>query len=100
MTKILLKITMMRVKNKIRPEITKERFGFVKEKGTTNVIYILRTIIQCTMEKNEVYMCFVNDIKAFGRVRHDMIITKLKVEDRWKRSRCDRNLYEWWQTRM
>jgi len=35
-TKILLKILMMRMKNKIRPEIAKEQYGFMPDKGTRN----------------------------------------------------------------
>ena len=44
-TKILLRIIMMRVWNKIRPEIAEEQCGFVEGKGTTNAISLLRTII-------------------------------------------------------
>ena len=33
-TKILLRIVMMRVRNKIRPEIAEEQCGFVEGKGT------------------------------------------------------------------
>ena len=37
-TKILLRIIMMRVRNKIKPEIIDEQCGFVEGKGTTNAM--------------------------------------------------------------
>ena len=49
-TKILLRIVMMRVRNKIRPEIAEEQCGFVEGKGTPNAIFMLRTIIERTLE--------------------------------------------------
>ena len=47
-TKILLRIVMMRVRNKIIPEIAEEQCGFVEGKGTSNAIFMLRTIIERT----------------------------------------------------
>ena len=37
-TKILLRIIIMRVRNKIEPEIAEEQCGFVEGKGTSNAI--------------------------------------------------------------
>ncbi|GFO19236.1 LOW QUALITY PROTEIN: tigger transposable element-derived protein 6 [Plakobranchus ocellatus] len=65
-TKILLKIIMLRIRNKIKPEIAEEECGFVEDKGTSNAIYILRTLIERALEVQ------------FDRVRHDEIITQLK----------------------
>ncbi|GFN80048.1 endonuclease-reverse transcriptase [Plakobranchus ocellatus] len=78
-TKILLNIIMLRIRNKIKPEITEEQCGFVEDKGTSNAIYILRTLIERALEvQKDVYLCFINYTKAFDRVRHDEIITQLK----------------------
>ncbi|GFO48682.1 upf0568 protein c14orf166 homolog [Plakobranchus ocellatus] len=41
-TKILLKIIMLRIRNKIKPKIAEEQCRFVEDKGTSNAIYILR----------------------------------------------------------
>ena len=41
---------MMRVRNKINPEIAEEQCGFVEGKGTTNAIFILRTLIERALE--------------------------------------------------
>ncbi|GFO08463.1 LINE-1 retrotransposable element orf2 protein [Plakobranchus ocellatus] len=39
-TKILLKIIMLRIRNKIKPEIAEEQCGFVEDKGTSNAIWL------------------------------------------------------------
>ncbi|GFO04846.1 craniofacial development protein 2 [Plakobranchus ocellatus] len=49
-TKILLKIIMLRIRNKIKPEIAEEQYGFVEDKGTSNAKYILRTLIERALE--------------------------------------------------
>ena len=54
-TKILLRIVMMRVRNKIRPEIAEEQCGFVEGKGTSKAIFMLRTIIERTFKKRYTY---------------------------------------------
>ena len=50
-TKILLKILMARMINKITPEIAEEQCGFVKDKGTRNAIYMLRTFMLYRLHK-------------------------------------------------
>src|SRR5215469_11626045 len=37
--KILLRIVLARIRNKIRPQISEEQYGFVKGKGTRNAIF-------------------------------------------------------------
>ncbi|GFO04703.1 endonuclease-reverse transcriptase [Plakobranchus ocellatus] len=77
-TKILLKIIMLRIRNKIS-EIAEQQCGFVEDKGTSDAIYILRTLIERALEvQKDVYLCFIDYSKAFDRVRHDEIITQLK----------------------
>lgn len=49
-TKILLKVLMMRMRSRIRSEIAKEQYGFTADKGTRNAIFILRTIIERSIE--------------------------------------------------
>ncbi|GFO27892.1 endonuclease-reverse transcriptase [Plakobranchus ocellatus] len=78
-TKILLKIIMLRIRNKIKPEIAEEQCAFVEDKRTSNAIYILRTLIERALEvRKGLYLCFIDYTKAFDRVRHDEIITQLK----------------------
>ena len=98
-TKLLLRIIMMRVRNKINPEIAEEQCGFVEGKGTTNAIFILRTLIERALEiQKDVYLCFIDYTKAFDGVRHNEIIkelTKLKIDG--KDLRIIKNMY-WEQT--
>ncbi|GFO12960.1 endonuclease-reverse transcriptase [Plakobranchus ocellatus] len=78
-TKILLKIIILRIKNKIKPEIAEEQCGFVEDKGTSNAICVLLTLIERPLEvQKDVYLCFIDYTKAFDRVRHDEIITELQ----------------------
>ncbi|GFR67399.1 endonuclease-reverse transcriptase [Elysia marginata] len=84
MTKILLRVVMMRIRSKIEPEIADEQYGFVEGKGTTNAIYTLRMLIQRAIEvQKDVYLCFIDYTKAFDRVRHDEImkdLTQIKID--------------------
>ena len=45
-TKILLKILMARMRNKITPEMAEEQCVFVKDKGTRNAIHMIRTLTE------------------------------------------------------
>ncbi|GFS11191.1 LINE-1 retrotransposable element ORF2 protein [Elysia marginata] len=51
-TKILLRVVMMRVRNRIGQEIAEEHCGFVEGKRTltTNAIHMLRTLIERALE--------------------------------------------------
>ncbi|GFS25466.1 endonuclease-reverse transcriptase [Elysia marginata] len=70
---------MMRVRNKIGQEIAEEQCGFAEGKGTTNAIYMLRTLIERALEvQKDVYLCLIDYTKAFGRVRHTEILKQLK----------------------
>ncbi|GFS23132.1 LINE-1 retrotransposable element ORF2 protein [Elysia marginata] len=43
-TKILLRIVMLRARNKIKPQIAEEQCGFIEGKGTANAIYNLPSL--------------------------------------------------------
>ncbi|GFR85386.1 RNA-directed DNA polymerase from mobile element jockey-like [Elysia marginata] len=59
-TKILLRVVMIRIRNKIKPEIADEQYGFLEGKGTTNAIYTLGTLIQRAIEvQKDVYLCVI-----------------------------------------
>jgi exonuclease III len=94
-TKVLLKILMMRMKNKITPEIAKEQYGFMPDKGTRNAIFILRMIIERSIEvKHDLYLCFLDYTKAFDKVKHDslfQILEKLDIDG--KDLQIIRNIY-------
>ena len=86
---------MIRMKNKIRPEIAKEQYGFTPDKSTRNAIFILRMLIERVIEvKHDIYLCFLDYIKAFDKVIHDnlfQILEKLNIDG--KDLRLVRNLY-------
>ncbi|GFS12153.1 endonuclease-reverse transcriptase [Elysia marginata] len=78
-TKILLRIVMLRVRNKIKPQIAEEQCGFIEGKGTANAIYNPRVLIERALEvQKDVYLCFIDYTKAFDRVRYDEIIMQLE----------------------
>ena len=57
---------MNRTRAKIRPEIPQEQCGFVAGQGTMTAIYILRTIIEKSIEvQQDLYLCFIDISKAF-----------------------------------
>jgi len=98
-TKILLRILMMRARKRLKPEIAGEQCGFVEGKGTANAIYILRTLIERSLEvQKDLYLCFIDYTKAFDRVRHVKIIDILEgLNIDGKDLRVIRNIY-WEQT--
>ena len=95
MTKILLRIIMKRIRNKVYTEIADNQCGFMEGKGTANAIYILRQIIARTLEVNkDLYVCFIDYKKAFVRVRHEAIITILQqLNTDGKDRRIFKNIY-------
>ena len=44
-TKIILRVVMARVRNKINLEISEEQFGFRRGKGTRNAIFVIRIVM-------------------------------------------------------
>ena len=93
--KVILRILMQRMRNKIRPEIDKTQCGFMKDTGTRNAIFILRNICERAIEVNkDLYLCFIDFTKAFDRVRHTKLLNMLQNLDLdGKDIRMVRNLY-------
>ena len=94
-TKILLKMLMARIRNKISPEIAEEQCGFVKDKGTRNAIYMLRTLTERAIEiQKDLNLCFIDYTKAFDEEIMS-ILDSLNIDG--KDLRIVRNIY-WEQT--
>ena len=93
--KVILRILMQRMRNKIRPEIDKTQCGFMNDTGTRNAIFILRNICERTIEVNKnLYLCFIDFTKAFDKVRHNKLLNMLQDLDLdGKDIRLVRNLY-------
>ncbi|GFR77827.1 endonuclease-reverse transcriptase [Elysia marginata] len=90
---------MLRVRNKIKPQIAEEQCGFIEGKGTSNAIYNLRVLIERALEvQKDVYLCFIDHTKAFDRVRHDELIMQFEqLNIDGKDFRIIKNIY-WEQT--
>ena len=93
--KVILRILMQRMRNKIRPEINKTQCGFMNDTGTRNAIFILRNVCERAIEvKKDLYLCFIDFNKAFDRVRHSRLLNMLQDLDLdGKDIRLVRNLY-------
>ena len=93
--KIVLRIILNRIRNKIRPEIAEEQYGFVKGKGTANAIFFLRMLCERAIEmQREVYLCFIDYEKEFDTVRHEELLkmlTRFGMDE--KDVRLVKNLY-------
>ena len=78
MTKILLTISMQRVRNKIRPEIANGQYGFMNDRGTSNAIFILNNLIEKSTEvQKDIYLCFMDYSKALKHEELFRILQKL-----------------------
>ena len=95
LTKVMLRVLMNRMRDKILPEISETQFGFMADKGTRNAIFALRTIMERATEvQKDLYLCFIDYSKAFDKVKHSNLFNILQ------RLNCDgrdlrvlRNLY-------
>ena len=94
-TKILLRIIMARIRNKLHPEISDTQFGFVPDKSTRNAIFTLSRLMERSIEVNhDIYLCFIDYSKAFDKVRHEKLFEILKMLNiDGKDFRTLRNLY-------
>ena len=72
---LILRIILLRKREKIEQEITILQSGFMTGKGTREGVYNLSMISErcCEMNK-EVYLCFIDYEKAFDRVNHEKLI--------------------------
>lgn len=81
--------------NKITPEIAKDQYGFMTDNGTRNAIFVLRMIIERSIEVNQdIYLGFFDYTKAFDKTKHDNlfdILEKLDIDG--KDLRLLHNLY-------
>src|SRR5579872_4891928 len=80
--KVILRILMQRMRNKIRPEINKTQCGFMNDTGTRNATFILRNVCERAIEvKKDLYLGFIDFNKAVDRVRHSRLLNMLQDLD-------------------
>ena len=80
-SKILLKIILGRIHQKIETEISDEQAGFRPGRGTRDQIINLRILMQKAKEHRiPLYMCFVDFHKAFDCIKHEKLwVTMLEM---------------------
>ena len=81
-TKILLRVILIRARSKVRPEISEEQYGFMEDRGTRNAIFMMRSIAERAIEmQRDLYVCFIDYTKAFDKVRHKNLMQILNNLD-------------------
>ena len=94
-TKVILRVIMMRVRRCTKPEISQEQCGFMEDTGTRNAIFIVRTLCERAIGvQHDLYLCFIDYAKAFDKVKHEDLFEFLQNLDiDGKDLRLIRNLY-------
>src|SRR5215469_13529473 len=94
-TKILLRVVLIRIINKIRPQISEEQYEFINGKGIRNAIFVLRILAEKSLKVNQdLYLCFVDYEKIFDKVKHEDLMKMLeRLEIDGKDLRIIKNLY-------
>src|SRR2546425_4270928 len=91
----MLKVLTKRIEAKAKHLLGRNQFGFRKGCETRDVVGVMRTLCQRSLEcGNEVYICFVDFEKAFDRVnciKMFEIMKKLHID--WRDRRLLQNLY-------
>ena len=78
-TKLVLRIVINRIRGRTLHEIAPEQYGFMPDKGTENVIFVLRMLVERSIEKQKyVYVCFIDYSKAFDTVKHKLFVDLLQ----------------------
>ena len=80
---------------KIEERLDEKQYGFRKGKGTRNAIFVLRMILERSLEmQKDIYLCYVDFSKAFDRVKHEDMMEMLdEIGIDGKDKRMIMNLY-------
>ena len=74
------------MKNKIHPEIAEEQYGFQPDKSTRNPTFFLRILSERAIEmQQDLHVCFIDYKKAFDRLKHEIVLKKLRGGHRRQR---------------
>ena len=70
---------MNRNKRRINEAVSDVQFGYKSDKGTRNAVLCLRMIMEKAIQKQKnLYICFIDYVKAFDRVKHQELIKALE----------------------
>ena len=73
---------MKRMKRPVRQEIGDVQCGFTEGKGTTDTIFIMRNLIERSIEvQKDIFLSFIDYSKAFDKVRHEKLFAVLDKLD-------------------
>ena len=73
-TNILMKVLLTRMKSGIHQKINDCQYGLMSDKGMRNAVLIPKNLAEGCIEVNKkLYCCFIDFIKAFDRVQHNII---------------------------
>jgi len=78
---LLLKIILRRIRRKLLPQIPTYQYGFMPDRGTRNIIFVLRTLRKESVEhhdQQDVFLCFINYQKPSDKVRHSQLLAILR----------------------
>ena len=94
-TKRVFRVLLNRMKQKLRSKLSDEQFGYQPEKGTRNAVFCLRMLAEKAIEnQKDLYICFIDYVKAFDRVKHKKLMKMLEhLEVDGKDLRLLANLY-------
>ena len=81
-TKFVLHILVNIIRGRSLQEIAQEQYGFMPDKGTGNAIFLIRMIVERSIEKQKyVYVCFIDYSNAFDTVKHKLLMDLLQSLD-------------------
>ena len=81
LTKLLLRVLLDRLRGRTAGEVA-EQYGFTPDKGTRNAVFVLKMLAERAVEmQKDVYVCFIDYVKAFDRVRHGPLVEMLESLD-------------------
>ena len=73
LTKVLLRILMKRMRNKILPEISETQFGYMADKGTRNAIFALKTLMERSIEVQKALYLYASSITQKRSTKYDTL---------------------------
>lgn len=94
LTKIILRVCTTSIRNKIRSEFAVEQYGFSRDKGTINAIFLIRLAENRIEVKIDVYVCFVDYDKTFDTFNHkELLVILIRTRVDGRDVRITGNLY-------
>ena len=62
-------------------QIVPEKYGFMLDTGTGNAIFVLRMLVERSIEKRKYVYVFIHYSKAFDTVKHKVLVDLLQSLD-------------------